>query len=241
MRRISKGKVGLATLGNIYADSNTLKSINANEDIVLTPDGSGDVRISNGKTLYVDDVTESTSTITGAVQISGGLATAKNITVGNNIGILGGDIVTISNGFRTSGTDYMYMPTGTTASRPGSPSTGMMRFNTSYGLPEVYNGTSWVVMGLKNVDVSSNTSANAFECMWCVSGGLTITLPASPAKGDTVRIVDVTKVFDTSPITVNRNGQRIQGDAANMTVSTEGAAFDLIYYNATYGWRIFTV
>jgi hypothetical protein len=31
------------------------------------------------------------------------------------------------------------------------------------------------------------------------------------------------------------------GAADNLTVSTEGAAFDLIYYNATFGWRIFTI
>jgi len=31
------------------------------------------------------------------------------------------------------------------------------------------------------------------------------------------------------------------GAADNLTVNTEGAAFNLVYYNATYGWRILTV
>lgn len=40
-------------------------------------------------------------------------------------------------------TGGMYLPTGTTAQRPASPATGMMRFNTTTSLVEVYNGTSW--------------------------------------------------------------------------------------------------
>jgi hypothetical protein len=29
--------------------------------------------------------------------------------------------------------------------------------------------------------------------------------------------------------------------SGNMTVATQGAAFDMIYYDATRGWRIFTI
>ena len=41
-------------------------------------------------------------------------------------------------------TGYLQMPVGTTAQRPGSPSTGMVRWNTTINAAEVYNGTSWV-------------------------------------------------------------------------------------------------
>lgn len=73
------------------------------------------------------------------------------------------------------------------------------------------------------------------------SGGITMTLPASPATGDTIRVIDVAKTFDTNALTIARNGQLIMGDAQDMTVSTESAAFDLIYSNSTFGWRIFSV
>jgi hypothetical protein len=45
--------------------------------------------------------------------------------------------------YADSTTGGMYTPTGTTAQRPASPVTGMMRFNTTTGLLETYNGTSW--------------------------------------------------------------------------------------------------
>jgi hypothetical protein len=45
--------------------------------------------------------------------------------------------------YADSSTGGMFLPSGTTAQRPASPATGMMRFNTTTGLVEVYNGTSW--------------------------------------------------------------------------------------------------
>lgn len=40
-------------------------------------------------------------------------------------------------------TDYLQLPSGTTAQRP-TPSAGMMRFNTSTSTLEFYNGTAWI-------------------------------------------------------------------------------------------------
>jgi len=39
---------------------------------------------------------------------------------------------------------YVRMPNGTTAQRPGTPLEGMLRFNTSTGFEEYYDGTSWI-------------------------------------------------------------------------------------------------
>jgi hypothetical protein len=59
--------------------------------------------------------------------------------------------------------------------------------------------------------------------------------------GDTIRLIDVAKTFDTNALTVARNGKLIQGDAENLTVSTESAAFELIFSGDTFGWRIFSI
>ena len=56
---------------------------------------------------------------------------------------------------------------------------------------------------------------------------VTVALPASPNKGDTVRIFDVAKTFDSNSLTIARNG-KLMGDASDMTVGAEGAAFDLV-------------
>ena len=45
--------------------------------------------------------------------------------------------------YADSTTGGLYLPSGTTAQRPASPATGMMRFNTTTGLLEVYNGSVW--------------------------------------------------------------------------------------------------
>ena len=71
-------------------------------------------------------------------------------------------------------------------------------------------------------------------------GGLnapvTITLPASPAIGNEVTFIDSGNGFGSNNLTINRNSQPILGNAANLTVSANGAAFTLVYVNSTRGW-----
>ena len=65
----------------------------------------------------------------------------------------------------------------------------------------------------------------------------TLTLPASPATGDLVSVIDAGYTFDTKPLTMGRNSSNIANSAANLVVSTEGAGFTLVYSgNATVGW-----
>jgi len=96
---------------------------------------------------------------------------------------------------------------------------------------------------LANVDVISNTQLVTSNSYWCdtSSGVITLTLPATATKGDTIEIFDVANNFHVNAITVNRNGHLIMGTAENLTVNTEGAGFALVYYNASRGWRIFTI
>ena len=70
---------------------------------------------------------------------------------------------------------------------------------------------------------------------------VTMTLPAAPTMGDIVRIFDVELTFDTNNLIIDRNGNPIMGTNENMAVNTEGAAFELVYYNSTKGWRLFTI
>lgn len=46
-----------------------------------------------------------------------------------------------------SGTGYLDLPVGTTAQRPGTPNSGMIRFNSSLGQFEGYSGTAWGQLG----------------------------------------------------------------------------------------------
>jgi hypothetical protein len=91
--------------------------------------------------------------------------------------------------------------------------------------------------------IGTSFSAVAFGGYFVnTSGGVvTATLPSTPSVGDTIRFLDVAKTFDTNAFTVSRNGKLIQGDAENLTVSSESAAFELIFSGDTYGWRIFSI
>lgn len=77
------------------------------------------------------------------------------------------------------------------------------------------------------------------------SGAITITLPASPANNDHIRVMHVGG--DVADLVIARNGNEIQGAAENLTFSNSGdndatgCAFALCYINSTYGWRVFPV
>ena len=69
------------------------------------------------------------------------------------------------------------------------------------------------------------------------SGAVTVTLPASPSAGDEVSFIDQGYDFNTNALTVGRNGSNITNSAADLTVSTQGAGFTLVYSgDATTGW-----
>ena len=48
-----------------------------------------------------------------------------------------------SNTFSSTGTSALKLPVGTTAQRPVTPVVGMIRYNSTTSLVEVYNGTAW--------------------------------------------------------------------------------------------------
>jgi hypothetical protein len=114
-------------------------------------------------------------------------------------------------------------------------------FLTSDGTNYILTGQ--IAGGFVNVDVTGPVTAAPSQVLWVntTSAAISVTLPASPAKGDTIRVIDVANTFDTNALTLLRNGQNIMSVADNLTVTTEGAAFDLIFYDATRGWRIFTI
>lgn len=61
-----------------------------------------------------------------------------------------------------SSTGYFDLPSGTTGQRPGSPTTGMVRHNSSLGLIETWNGTAWTGLG-GSATVSGTAPASPTE------------------------------------------------------------------------------
>jgi len=85
------------------------------------------------------------------------------------------------------------------------------------------------------------TAVSGDQLLIDTSGGglgvpVTVTLPSSPSIGDEVTMIDSGNAFASNNLTVDRNGSNLLGAASNLTVSTNGAAFTLVYVNATRGW-----
>lgn len=71
------------------------------------------------------------------------------------------------------------------------------------------------------------------------SGAFTVSLPATPAIGDEVSILDGAGTFGSNNLTVNRNGEKIMGVAEDFIFELDNSAGIFVYYNTTYGWRLF--
>lgn len=74
--------------------------------------------------------------------------------------------------------------------------------------------------------VEANTTSSAF----------TVTLPASPSIGQMVRISDAARKFGTNALTIDRNGQTIDGAASNFVMNVDG--WDVLFYFTGTTWRV---
>ena len=101
-------------------------------------------------------------------------------------------------------------------------------------LPTGVGGTSWQAVK------TANFTAVAGEGYFVntTGGVITATLPSSATIGNEVSIIDYAGTADTNNITIGRNGHNIQGAASDMTVTTERAAFTLVYVDSTQGWLL---
>ena len=114
-------------------------------------------------------------------------------------------------------------------------STGSITLSTASATIDAHNTPSW-----NTSTQSTNFTASAGNQYFIdTSGGaFTLTLPSSAIIGDEIRVLDAAGTFDTNNLTIGRNSHKIQRDASDLTVTTEGAAFALVYHNSTNGWLL---
>jgi hypothetical protein len=146
------------------------------------------------------------------------------------------------------GKEYIFVPSGSTAERPGSPSNGYIRYNTDLNIFEGYVNSNWSGLGggnpwqTKTVADTGFTALNNDQYFIDTTGGaVTITLPSSPNTGDKIRVVDVASNFSTNNCIVDPNGENVNGASGSLTVAQDNAAFGIVYSGATYGWKILEV
>ena len=99
------------------------------------------VPASNGTLLYADS---SNNLSVNNLIVGGTSSFASAATFSNTASFFS---FTCSQDAIFSGTGEITLPVGTTAQRSSSPTTGMIRYNSSYGQFEGYNGSAWGIVG----------------------------------------------------------------------------------------------
>ena len=126
-----------------------------------------------------------------------------------------------------SGTTTQIPPGATVLCRSNGTETVMTILEKGYATITDANTPYAAVAGAQ---IFANTTANPIE----------IDLPASPAVGDEVTIIDTRGTFNSNNVTVDRNGQPINSGTSNLTLNTAGQAVTLVYVDSTRGWAFKT-
>lgn len=213
-RRLTSG-IAPGGIGRLSIDQNTVRTVESNANLTISADGSGTIQVEK------------------AIEVDSNLSLKNQSDLRfHELTVNGGNYVAIQ-AAAAMGADYTITLPSAVAGANGYVLSSDTNGVTTWASPRPYSysvvNTSFTAVADNSYFV--NTSA----------GGVTATLPASPNIGDSIRFFDVAKTFDTNNLTIARNGELIQGDAANMTVNSESAAFELVYSNSTFGWRIFSI
>ena len=148
----------------------------------------GDLQIyHDGSNSYIKDDG------TGNLFIQGGPAVVIEDTGGNNMAYFGdgGEVILYHNhtakfettayGASTSGTGAFKLPVGTTGQRPTA-ATGQLRFNSTDGRIEVYNGSEWSAVG------STGTGNHTLDTFTGDGSTTAFSLSLSPANEDALSV-----------------------------------------------------
>ena len=96
------------------------------------------------------------------------------------------------------------------------------------------SGTSWQAV----VTSATTMVAGRGYFVNTTSSAFSMTLPSSATIGDEVHVIDYAGTFDNNTCTVARNSHKISGATSDLVVTTERAAFKLVYVDATQGWLL---
>ena len=85
------------------------------------------------------------------------------------------------------------------------------------------------------VSVISSDTTGVANTLYVLTADLTLTLPASPSAGNSIKISNLSGV---ATCIVARNGNNIMATATDLTLDNAVASFELVYTDATNGWVI---
>jgi len=188
----------------------------ASGDLALALDNGA---TSNGKNLYI--------------KLTGTLGANRSVTIPD-----GAERVIIFEDATSRGSSALYTITVKTVSGSGvvlpigstslvySDGTNVNLGLRKQGYVTLNSSTITAYTAVDGDQILANTTANP----------ITVTLPASPPVGSEVLFVDARGTFANNNLIVNRNSQPINSGTSNLTLTTNGQAFSLVYVDSTRGW-----
>jgi len=244
---------GTATAANFVGTNVTVSgNITGSTVFAANVTASGNI---TGSTVFASNVTAS-GNITGSTVFASnvtvsGLVTATNLTVTNATTVnlvmsstanlltrselrfqdaAGGEYVGLRSSTTVATSFTLNLPTtsGTANQVIQTDGSGNLSFATVSG------GAAWQTV--QSTSFSATVKYGYFVNTTSVA--ITCTLPASPTIGDFISFIDYSGTFQTNNFTVARNGNKIQGDASDLTVATQRAGFTLVYVDSTQGWLL---
>ncbi len=140
-------------------------------------------------------------------------------------------------------TDFVKLPTGTTAQRPSSPAAGYFRFNTTTSKSEVYDGASWLNVGL-SIPVINSLARSGGGSEFAPEGGETAILTGInfPSSGATIKVggTSASSVTHTSTTSVSfTTPAKSSGDYDVVITTGDGTSSTLtngISYSGVPAW-----
>jgi hypothetical protein len=121
-------------------------------------------------------------------------------------------------------TTAMQVPVGSNSQYPGTPTTGMIRYNTSLGYIEVYTGSSWTTVGASSSIITSDIfnadgSANSFVISQnnTTSGTLVTINGVMQIPGSSYTVSGNVLTFNETPVSTDVIEARSFGPASAIT------------------------
>jgi hypothetical protein len=137
------------------------------------------------------------------------------------------------------GSTGITVSTWANAARPSGVTMGTLGWNTDMSTLEVYSGSTWANVGAGSSSSGGGVTwavATTSNIIAVVNNGyfanttaanITVTMPSSAAVGSYLSFVDYARTFSINTLTLYPNGLKIQGNTANVSISTNGQAVNL--------------
>jgi len=97
-------------------------------------------------------------------------------------------------------------------------------------------GLAWQAVVVADGSTQTTGVAGRGYFINTTSAAHTFVLPSSPTIGDTIALVDYAGTFDTNALTINPNGNKIEGGTDNLQLTGEREGVILTFTDATQGW-----